>query len=243
MYTGQSIRWIGVVVALSLCQAAPAATQINAANFVLSFDETQPGAALWGTPTVSNNRIAFPNAAFLASTAGVPFSAGSFRFTLTAQNGLEFGDLDWLERGLYGVAASDALATNLVTAAVTVRLLQTGSDIELGTAVSSVFDAGPLTTETLDAPWSLSQSLHRPDPWSQLDIEISNGLVASKTGLLGSGSGAGGGPDVSISTDFAELQLNVVPLPPAALLFAGAMAAVGGFARRRPARQPVSRSA
>jgi hypothetical protein len=240
---GQLLRWIGVIAVFALSQGAPAATQIDATDFVLSYDETQVGMGLWGAPTVSNDSISFPNAAFSASTAGIPLSGGSFRFTLSSKNELMFDDFSWLVRGLYGVAASDDSATNQVTAGVTLRLLKTGSDVELGAPVSSVFDAVYLTTEITDAPWSLSGSLSDQGPLSQIDIEISNGLIASKIELAGLGSSTGGsGPDVSISTNFAEIQVSLVPLPPAALLFAGAMVAVGGFAQRRRASDTESSS-
>ena len=231
MRTGHTTGFLVALAALASCVGAQAATQrIDTALLSIEYDDTQ--ISLWGAPAITGSKIEFPNLSFdvsslelpVGTTPPVPSVTGdSIRLTLIAHRGMQLTGIDWSGSGTYGIAETDAGAVNWVESYTRLQLFEAGQDVTIGGPIEADFSVLNLRTPPTEPQWSRSATLADFAPRQQLDIEISTLLSVSATE----------GPQVSISLDLTELQVTLVPLPPAALLFGGALVGLAGFLRRR----------
>lgn len=211
------------VAALGLAGALLAGAA-SASNVTFTFDATQPGFALFGTPTVSGSSLEFNPGGFIAS--GDTLTEAMITITVTANAGYFLSGFNLVESGGYTLPTlDDTVYLGGVFEALDIEGT-TGNFVSAGIA-------GPEFSAGTNLAWAGGASLAIPGSgWGGTD-----GLVTSVKLTIDNQLFAFGGGE--IWKDAIVIQAIATPVPEAetyAMMLAG-LGLVGFMARRRRAQQ------
>jgi len=193
----------------------------SANEVTFTFDSTQPGSSMFGTPTVSGNSLTFAPSSFIAT--GDVATTAMITVTVTANAGYFLSGFQLIETGGYTLPTlGDTVALGGVFEAL---------DIEGTTGnLESAYITGPaFTTTGTNLAWTGGASLAIPAiGWGGADGLVTSVTLTIDNQLFAFGDGA-------IWKDAISVVAVATPVPEAetyAMLLVG-LGLVGFMARRR----------
>lgn len=217
---------LNAAVAVLGLAGAVLATAASAGDVTFTFDSSQPGLALFGTPTVSGNQLSFAPSGFSAS--GDSATTAMITVTVTANPGYVLSGFSLSESGAYTLSSSsDYVFVGGVFEAL---------DIEGTTGnVQSSPILGPLPSVGMNVPWSGGASLAIPSSgWGGAD-----GLVTSVSLTIDNQLFAFGGGSIWKEGIVVEAIATPVPEAETSVMMLAGLGLVGFVAYRRRARPAV----
>lgn len=215
---------VGGLVALPLGAFANSVTIVDPtgeSKFTVTYMTDQAGLALFGTPTIQNNTIVFAPNGFTATSTngqGVDFTNASVHLRIDVIDPAFSLDSFFLEeRGSYQMFGQETV----VSATGQMRMYEIGFP-------NDEFVAALVTTpmemrDGQDHDWFGNASIGPADGWGgagSVHLTLQNNLFASTSG-----------PNtlafIEKKFEGVEIQVGVVPVPPAILMFASALLALG----------------